>query len=246
MLLNWKTTTWSRDLPTSTAIRYALPASDEWHTTGQWPPADAIHHEWAPRADGELSHDEGETGSRRHMTLGAGLNRAQASPSDPTSMLTWTSAPVDVVGDVELRLDARATAADTAWIATLQDVAPDGTVTDVTAGRLRATMREVDETTSRPGAPVLPSRRAVAVPTEEVVAYRIPLVPSARRFGAGHSIRLVLTSADQDPDTPAIISFRHATSAPQLPQHRPVVLKAPAAHPRRLTDRNDHTDRLPP
>jgi hypothetical protein len=100
------------------------------------------------------------------MTLGAGLNRAQASPSDPPSMLTWTSAPVDVdvVGDVALRLDARATAADTAWIATLQDVAPDGTVTDVTAGRLRATMREVDETTSRPGAPVLPCRRAVAVP----------------------------------------------------------------------------------
>jgi hypothetical protein len=36
-------------------------------------------------------------------------------------------------------------------------------------------------------------------------------VPNARRFLAGHRIRLVLTSDDQNPDTPAIMGFRHAT-----------------------------------
>ena len=130
-------------------------------------------------------------------------------------MLTWTSAPVDtdidMVGDIELRLDAIATAADTAWIATLQDVAPDGTVTDITCGWLRASLREVDEQASRPGAPVLPCDRFVAVPAGETVNYRIPLVPNARRFAAGHSIRLVLTSDDQDTTTPAIMGFRHAS-----------------------------------
>jgi len=30
-------------------------------------------------------------------------------------------------------------------------------------------------------------------------------------FAAGHRIRLVLTSDDQDPATPAIMSFRHAS-----------------------------------
>ncbi len=52
---------------------------------------------------------------------------------------------------------------------------------------------------------------AVAVPIGEDVEYRIPLVPNARRFAAGHRIPLVLTSDDQDPDTPAIMNFRHAS-----------------------------------
>jgi predicted acyl esterase len=197
------------------AIRYALPGADEWRATEQWPPADAVHQEHALRADGGLSVDEGDAGSRQYMTLGGGLGRVAPRPTDPPTMLSWTTAPLgadlDVIGDIELRLDAIATAADTAWIATLQDVAPDGTITEVTAGWLRATLREIDETASRPGAPALPCRRAIAVPVGEVVAYRIPLVPTARRYAAGHSIRLVITSGDQDPDTPAIMGFRHAT-----------------------------------
>ena len=84
-----------------------------------------------------------------------------------------------MAGDIELRLEARSTAADTAWIATLQDVEPDGTSHDVTARYLRASLRKVDEDASRVGAPVLPCREAVAVPIAQDVQYRIPLVPNA-------------------------------------------------------------------
>jgi uncharacterized protein len=154
-------------------------------------------------------------GTREYMALGAGLNRVKTSEVDPPSMLTWTGetldSALDVVGDIELRLVASATAIDTAWIATHQDVSPDGAVTDVTAGWLRASLREVDEAFSTPGAPVLPCRTAWAVPIGEDVVYRIPLVPNARRFAAGHCIRLTLTGDDQDPSTPAIMSFRHAS-----------------------------------
>jgi uncharacterized protein len=94
---------------------------------------------------------------------------------------------------------------------TLQDVAPAGEATVVTAGWLRACMREVDEAASRPGAPALPCRNAQAVPLGEDVEYRIPLVPNARRFSAGHRIRLILTSDDQDPSAPVIMNFRHAS-----------------------------------
>jgi predicted acyl esterase len=196
------------------AIRYYLPGTDEWRTSQAWPPA-GEHHELALCADGTLAEDEGTTGAREFMVLGAGLGRAKPSPIDPPSSLSWTSAPLDaaldVVGDIEVRLVASATAADTAWIVTLQDVGPDGDSNDVTAGWLRASMREVDDAASRPGAPVLPCRMPLAVPIGEVVAYRIPLVPNARRFNAGHRIRLVLTSDDQDPETPAIMNFRHAS-----------------------------------
>ena len=195
-------------------VRYALPGSDEWHSAESWPPR-GTHRELALRADGTLADDEGEPGAREYMVLGAGLNRANPSPIDPPSTLMWTSDPLeealDIVGDIELRLVAAATASDTAWIAMLQDVSPDETVTDITAGWLRASLREVDEAASLPGGPVLPCRRAQAVPIGEDVEYRIPLVPNARRFKTGHRIRLILASDDQDPSAPVIMNFRHAS-----------------------------------
>ncbi|CQD03564.1 putative hydrolase, CocE/NonD family [Mycobacterium europaeum] len=196
-------------------IRYFLPGADEWRTAASWPPSTAPHHELALRADGALDADEGEAGGREFMVLGSGLGRVKPSEVDPPPMLAWTSAPlaqdVDVVGDIELRLVASATAIDTAWMAMLQDVAPDGETIAVTAGWLRASLREVDDAASRPGAPVLPCRHPQAVPLGEDVEYRIPLVPNARRFKAGHRIRLTLTSDDQDPSTPAMMNFRHAS-----------------------------------
>ena len=196
------------------AVRYVMPGAEGWHSAESWPPARS-HRELALRADGGLDLDEGAAGGREFMVLGAGLGRAKASPIDPPSTLTWHSEPLaealDVVGDLELRLVARTTSIDTAWIVTLSDVAPDGSSTPVTAGWLRASLREVDEAASRPGAPVLPCRQAVAVPIGEDVEYRIPLVPNARRFATGHRIALTLTSDDQNPDTPAIMNFRHAS-----------------------------------
>jgi predicted acyl esterase len=149
------------------------------------------------------------------MTLGAGLNRAQASVTDPPSNLTWTSEPLkndlDVVGDIELELDAISTAADTAWIVILQDVDSTGAITNVTAGYLRAGLREVDEAASRAGVPELPCRGFQAVPVGELVHYRIPMVANARRFKTGNRVQLFLTSDDQDSHTPALLTFRHAT-----------------------------------
>ncbi len=199
-------------------VRYYLPVADEWRTTASWPPP-ADHRVLRLGADGVLGDvpDDGSTapGSRRYLCQGAGLNRTpNANPFPLPSLLTWDTAPLDrdadVVGDIELRLTASSTALDTAWILALQDVAPDGTAVDVTAGYLRASLREVDESASRPGAPSLPCRNPQTVPVGERVPYRIPLVPNARRFAAGHRIRLVLSSDDQSKNVPAIMNFRHA------------------------------------
>ena len=196
-------------------IRYVLPGAGGWRTADRWPPPGSAPTQWALCADGTLADEEGTPGARELMALGTGLGRVRASAVDAPAQLSWTSAPLDgtldVVGDVELQLVAAATAADTAWIATLLHVAADGSVTEVTAGWLRASLREVDEAASEPGAPVLPCRSAVAVPVGEDVEYRIPLVANARRFAAGDRIRLTLTSDDQDPETPAIMGFRHAS-----------------------------------
>jgi predicted acyl esterase len=54
-------------------------------------------------------NEKGENGSRTLMSLGAGLNRAQPSETDPPSSLTWDSEPLthdlDVVGDIEVQLE---------------------------------------------------------------------------------------------------------------------------------------------
>lgn len=195
-------------------IRYVLPETEGWRTADTWPLPGTRHQEWALGADGALAQGEAAEGIRAMMTVGAGLNRARASEIDPPAFLLWDSAPLqshfDMAGEIELELTATSTAPDTAWIATLQDIAPDGTATNVTSGYLRAGLREVDDMASRTGAPVLPCRNFQAVPVGEQVQYRIPLVPNARRFDAGHRIRLVLTSDDQNPDTPAALNFRHA------------------------------------
>ena len=149
------------------------------------------------------------------MNLGGGLNRPRPSETDPPAFLHWTTPPllrdIDLVGSIELQLDATSTAPDTAFIAVLQDVDDHGNATNVTAGYLRAGLRRVDEAASKPGVPVLSCRTFEAIPIGEKVTYRIPLVPNARRFRAGHTIRLHLTTDDQSKDSPALLEFRHAS-----------------------------------
>jgi putative CocE/NonD family hydrolase len=194
-------------------IRYWLPVAEEWRTAVSWPPP-ATFLELGLGADGALSEQPVER-SRDYMCLGTGLGRpGRASRSDPPHLLYWQTEPLtadlDVAGDIELRLTATSTASDTAWIVALRDVAPDGTITDVTGGWQRASLRAVDDQESRDGAPVIPSRDPEPIPIGEEVEYRIPLVPNARRFAAGHRIQVMVTSDDQPEDVPVFLAYRHA------------------------------------
>ena len=196
-------------------IRYMLPEAEGWRTSNAWPIREAVQQAYALRVDGGLSEDEGEAGSRTYMNLGGGLNRPRASETDPPPFLEWTTAPLshdlDLIGPIELQLDAACTAPETAFIVVLQDVDENENAINVTGGYLRASLREVDEAASKPSAPFLPCRAFEAVPIGEKVSYQIPLVPNARRFRAGHKLRLYLTTDDQSPDKPALLEFRHAS-----------------------------------
>src|SRR5258708_6083456 len=84
-------------------------------------------------------------------------------------------------------------------------------VVEVTAGYLRAGLRKVDEAPSKPGSPVLSCRIFEAVPIGQTVRYRIPLVPSARRFKAGHKVRLYLTTDDEGEHNPSLLLLSQAS-----------------------------------
>jgi len=196
-------------------VRYVIPEAEGWRTSETWPVPVATYQSYALRADGVLREYEDDSGSRTYMNLGGGLNRPRASETDPPSFLEWTTPPlthdIDIIGPIELRLDAACTAPDTAFIAFLQDVSDDGKATTITAGYLRAGLRRVDEEQSRQTKPVLPCNIFEAVPIGQKVTYRIPLVSNARSFKVGHKIRLYLTTDDQNKDVPAPLEFRHAS-----------------------------------
>ncbi|MFC5139102.1 CocE/NonD family hydrolase [Actinomycetospora rhizophila] len=199
-------------------IRYVIPGTDRWRTAQQWPPEQTTLVPFALRADGVLSPDEGDAGSRSYLYIAAEVGRPRnANPPVLPDRLSWQTEaadePMDIVGDIELDLDAEISALDTAWIAVLYDLAPDATATPITAGWLRATLRTVDEIASRPGSPVIPCREPVAVPVGRVVRYRIPIVPNARRIEPGHRLQLVLASHDDGPDGPTVLGFVHSPIA---------------------------------
>jgi uncharacterized protein len=196
-------------------FRYVIPEAEGWRTTDTWPVPETVSHAYVLRADGVLGEDEGEPGSRTYMNLGGGLNRPRPSETDPPSFLHWTTLPLsrdlDLVGPIELQLDAACTAPDTAFIAVLQDVDEEQNAVNITSGYLRAGLRQMDEAASKADAPVLPCRVFDPVPIGVQVTYRIPLVPNARRLRAGHKLRLWIATEDQNKDVPAPLEFRHAS-----------------------------------
>lgn len=189
-------------------VRFQMPgAGDGWRALESWPPPKMRHLELHLRADGGLAAEEGEPGVRSYLHLPMATDRPF------TTRLAWATEPLEadleMLGPLEVLLDAESTALDTGFLFTLQDVGPDGKAQDVTAGWLRASLRAVDEAASAPGRPVLPCDRQQPLTPGERVSCRVPLVPNARRFARGHRIRLVLVSDDQRPDAPAMMGFRH-------------------------------------
>jgi len=57
--------------------------------------------------------------------------------------------------------------------------------------------------------PILDCREPLAIPVGKHVLYRIPIVANARRILAGHRLRLVLASADENEKGLALLGFTH-------------------------------------
>lgn len=202
-------------------VRFWLAGAEQWRAAPGWPPNRGLV-ELALGADGDLGPRE-SPGARDLLCLApAAVPSGPSGPSGPSALpagpdlpdlLVWTSpavaAQVDIAGGVELRLWATSTASDTAWMAVLQVVGVDGAVTDISAGGLRASMREVNRDLSRPGAPVLDCRSPTAVPIGRRVEYRVPMSPMARRLAAGERLRLAITSDDTGLPSAAAPAFRH-------------------------------------
>jgi putative CocE/NonD family hydrolase len=202
-------------------VAYYTMVEDRWKTSAVWPPpAEPLALYLA--ADGKLepkpSANPGgadtyavdpEAGTGR-LTRWDALMGDLAVDLDRTKrderLLTYTSAPlpnaIEVTGHPIVSLFVASSADDGVFIAYLEDVAPDGRVTLVTEGMLRALHRRL-QPPSGPLAEIIPLRsfqRADAWPLVpgEVAELRFDLLPTSYRFRAGHAVRLALAGADRD------------------------------------------------
>jgi predicted acyl esterase len=78
------------------------------------------------------------------------------------------------------------------------DQAPDGKVTLISKGSLKASMREVDESKSEPGRPWHPFTKKVILEPNKVYDFQIEMLPVFHTFKAGHKIWVQIACDDPD------------------------------------------------
>ncbi len=132
---------------------------------------------------------------------------------DEPQGLTYTTPilnkPLRLAGPSEFRFWAVTEASDMAWVARLEDVAPDGATSLITQGWLRASFRYVDPVRSRPGDPYLPDSRDSPVEVGATTEYRMDIWDTAYTVLPGHRLRLWLSSSDTPTHEPLDVAGRN-------------------------------------
>lgn len=172
---------------------------DEWRCEHEWPLA---RTEWTRlylRENGRLSETAPETDEEPdsirnlpYVSLDAVLDGIPA--------LVYRSDPLaedmEVTGPIALYLYAALDNNDGNWIVELRDVGPDGQAAVISKGWLKASFRELDETTSTPYRPWHACDRQMPVEPGEVEQYAIQIHDTSNVFLAGHRIELVIKTLD--------------------------------------------------
>jgi predicted acyl esterase len=179
---------------------YNAPAGSEWRSAKQWPLPNEKRTKYY-LGNGSLSTMPPKGADQKDETTVA----YDMTPANMTTKgLVYATAPlnadVQVTGHPTINLWASTTATDGDFIATIQDVAPDGTATSYNVnGRLRASLRKLQEAPYKNlGLPWHDFYEADVIPltpgkpTELV----FEILPISMIFKAGHTIRLVIHFAD--------------------------------------------------
>jgi len=207
-------------------VHYFTLVEDRWKAADDWPPRARSRRfylgpghrltrdppEGSGDADSYRVDPSAGTGpeSRWDTVLSEVAVRYGDRAAADRRLLTYTSPPLvepmEVTGHPRVRLYVRSSATDGAFFAYLEDVAPDGHVTYVTEGMLRALHRKVAPAVG-PLAGVIPLhsyRRKDAQPLVpgEVAELRFALLPTSVLFRKGHAVRLALAGADRDHFSP--------------------------------------------
>lgn len=203
-------------------IIYFTYVANTWRETSVWPPEGIVNETWylapehglalAPTSDGQ-----GRDSYTVDFTATTGLeNRWMSQMGKPVSygdrkdedhkLLTYTSAPLDddmeLTGSPTVTLYAASTHEDGAFYVYLEDVGPEGRVSYLTEGMLRAIHRKTADPAAAPYVPLgvyHTFKKADAMPLVpgEMAEISITLFPISTVFKKGHSIRVAIAGHDE-------------------------------------------------
>ena len=210
--------------PVESGIRYYTMGEGQWHDTKVWPPQGFEHasrlyfaenHALSPTPPvTDTANDTypvnftASTGnSNRWMTaLGLDILYPDRSGEDG-KLLVYTGAPlaadVEISGSPVVVLEVASTATDGAFFAYLEDVAPNGHVTYLDEGELRAINRKLMDAHERPynspdRAPSNSRHDAEPLVPGKPVELKTSMWPTSVLLRKGHCIRVSLAGADAD------------------------------------------------
>lgn len=203
-------------------INYYTMGASEGSRTEVWPPAGLDTRVWYFDSEGGLRPDaagppgvdeytvdfSATTGTQNRWATngGAGDVIYGDRAAEHAKLLTYTSAPmardVEITGHPIVTLYVASTEEDGAFIAYLADVAPDGRVSYITEGGIRAVIRRVSDEPPlywKPG-PHRTELRADAMPLVpgEVAEITFDLWATSVLIREGHRIRVAIAGADAD------------------------------------------------
>ncbi len=207
--------------PEPSSIRYFTMGEGKWKTTDVWPPRGIETQRWYLAEEQRLSRQPPEeasfdsyrvdfsatTGPRNRWLAnlsGSNAIRYSDRAAQGKKLLVYDSAPLEsaleITGAPVVTLQVRSSEPDVAFFVYFEDVAPDGTVTYITEGILRAIHRKIPETRP-PYYQVGPYHSfaredAAPMPVGEVAEVRIGLISTSVKIDAGHRLRIAIGGHD--------------------------------------------------
>jgi len=202
-------------------IIYFTYVANTWRETAVWPPEGIVNETWYLTPDKKLTMDPGTDGqgsdsytvdftattgneNRWMSQMGMPVRYGDRRDED-RKLLTYTSAPLaedlEVTGSPTATLHVASTHEDGAFYVYLEDVGPDGRVSYLTEGLLRAIHRKTADPATAPYVPLgvyHTYKRADALPLVpgETAEVAITLFPISTVFKKGHSIRIAIAGHD--------------------------------------------------
>lgn len=178
---------------------YNAPEGQEWQSAPAWPLPDEKRVDFY-LGDGTLSTIEPADAGKDETTVSYDF---RPGSENPAGALIYETAPlkedVQLTGHPSIKLWVSSTATDGDFVATIQDVAPDGTVSSYNVqGQLRASMRKLTEAPyNKLGLPYHSYMEADVMPLipGEPTALEFDILPISMIFKKGHQIQLAISFA---------------------------------------------------
>jgi predicted acyl esterase len=177
-------------------IKILVQGVNKWRDENEWPLARTQWTKYYLRKRGMLSTtppaDDEATDSFTNIP------KWQVGATSPGVKYTTAvlKEDVEVTGPIALYFHASLDSEDANWMVEVLDIGPDGSENRASIGWLKASLREIDSSKSKPYLPWHPFVRKSPVKPGEVYEYAVDIKDTSLVFRAGHRIQLIIKGQD--------------------------------------------------